>query len=252
MPERNITVVRPERSARPEGTFPTTDWAVVYSAGGPPGAPQSDALGLLLVTYWPPLYLFLRKSGLSPHDAEDTVQAFAAHLLAKEGLGELSPERGRFRTFLLTSLKNFQISQTRRTLAQKRGGPAASSWLDLSEAEAISAPELGGGLPPDKAYDRQWARLIMHRALERLASEYRQPKQERLFRALKPVLTDLGRVSGEAALAQELGMTPGALAVAASRMRQRFRLLIEDEVAHTLGEGGNLAEELQALREAWL
>jgi RNA polymerase sigma-70 factor (ECF subfamily) len=196
----------------------------------------------------------LRRSGLSPHDSEDMVQAFAGHLLAGNGLSTVCPEKGRFRTFLLVSLRNFQASKARLDNAQKRGGRTQLLSLDLSEAEDLAGPELadGLGLSPDKAYDRQWARRVMLRSLDRLELEYRQPKQQKVFQALKPMLLDAGRVNGESAVAGELGMTPGALAVAATRLRQRFRLLIEDEVAQTLGPGGDLPTELKALREAWL
>ena len=241
-----------EPTPRMQPAFPTTQWGLVLAANHADQGQRASALEALSQTYWPPLYAFLRRSGTSPHDAEDMVQAFILHLVAGPGLSAVAPERGRFRTFLLASLRNFQASHHRAESAQKRGGSIVKLSLDLSEAETICAPELNGGLAPDKAFDRQWARTVMHQALERLALEYRQPRQQRLFLALKPALVEGERVCGEAALAAELGMTPGALAVAATRLRQRFRFLIEDEVSRTVGPGGNLDEELQALRSAWM
>lgn len=237
---------------RSHALFPTTQWSAVLSAGIRDNAAAGEAMTQLCRAYWPPLYAFARRSGLALHDAQDLVQGFIAHLLAREGLAGVAPHKGRFRSFLLTGLRNFQTSQARAQLAQKRGGNSETISLDFQNAETLCAPELTDHLSPDRAFDRHWARTVMRRALDRLAAEYRQPRQQKLFTALRPVLMDGGRVQGEATLAAELGLSPGALAVAATRLRQRYRALLEDEVAQTLGDTGDLAEELRALREAWL
>jgi RNA polymerase sigma-70 factor (ECF subfamily) len=123
--------------------------------------------------------------------------------------------------------------------------------LETGEAEQLCARELIDQLSPDKAFDRGWAMTVMTRALDRLRGEHRSPEQARLFAALQPVLAGSGRVEDQAGLASELGVTPGGLATAASRLRQRYRVLIEDEVRRTLEKPADLEEELRVLREAW-
>ena len=231
--------------------FPTTQWSVVLAAGDVDNPTAAEAMAILCQAYWPPLYAFARRSGLVPHDAQDLVQGFIAQLLERDSLANAVPEKGRYRSFLLTGLRNFQTSQARANLALKRGGGAQSVPIDFQNAETLCAPELVEGLSPDRAFDRHWARTVMRRALDRLAAEHRHPRQQQLFAALRPVLMDGGRVRGEASVAAELGMSTGALAVAATRLRQRYRALLEDEVAQTLGNTTDLAEELQTLRKAW-
>lgn len=218
--------------------------------GDAPGA--SEALEHLCAVYWPPLYAFARRAGLERHTAQDAVQGFLARILERGDIARATPERGRFRAFLIGSFKNFLTSQARAEKAQKRGGGLAPIEIDAVVAEGLCAPELVDSLTPDKAFDRRWARTLMSRALERLHDQHRSPAQARLLAALQPVLADGGRLENAAALAAELGTTPGALATAATRLRQQYRALIEDEVARTLENPADLAAELRALREAWL
>jgi DNA-directed RNA polymerase specialized sigma24 family protein len=202
--------------------------------------------------YWPPLYAYVRRDGLSPHDAQDVVQDFIAHLLEREDLKGLSPAVGRCRSFLLAALKNFLVSRVRREQALKRGGGRQILRIDADEAEKSSAAELADRGTPAQAFDRSWARSLMACAFERLRAEHRSPQQARMFAALQSVLLEGGRVPQETALANELGVSAGALAVAATRLRQRYRALIEDEVRQTLANPADLAEEMRALRSAWL
>jgi RNA polymerase sigma-70 factor (ECF subfamily) len=123
--------------------------------------------------------------------------------------------------------------------------------LDADALEAMCAPELASGATPDRAFDRTWARNLMSRALQRLHAEHQTPRQARIFAALQPTLMDGGRVRQEAELAAQLGLTPGALAVAATRLRQRYRALIEEEIRQTLADPADLAEEMRALWLAW-
>ena len=237
--------------ARP-GVFATTQWSVVLLAGRAEAPGAAEALERLCRVYWPPLYAFARRDGLDGHAAQDAVQGFLARLLEREDIARATPDRGRFRSFLIGSFKNFLVSQARADRAQKRGGGAQPIEIDALAAEGLCAPELIESLTPDKAFDRRWARTVMSRALERLHAEHRSPQQARLLAALQPVLADGGRLNAAEALAAELGTTAGALATAATRLRQRYRALIEDEVASTLDDRADLAAELRALREAWL
>ena len=232
--------------------FQTTQWSAVLLAGRGDAPGSSEALERLCRAYWPPLYAFARRDGLDAHAAQDAVQGFLARLIEREDIARVSPERGRFRAFLIGSFKNFLTSMARAQRAQKRGGSAPAIEIDANSAEGLCAPELTESLTPDKAFDRRWARTVMSRALERLQEEHSTPQQARLLAALQPVLADGARAVNAQALAADLGTTPGALATAATRLRRRYRALIEDEVACTLENRSDLATELQALREAWL
>lgn len=171
---------------------------------------------------------------------------------SREDLARATPGRGRFRAFLIGSFKNFLTSLARTDHAQKRGGGARTIEIDADSAEGRCAPELVESLTPDRAFDRQWARTVMSRALDRLRAEHASPEQARIFAALQPALADGARLTNADTLASELGTTPGALATSATRLRRRYRALIEDEVANTLDDRADLAAELKALREAWL
>lgn len=240
----------PANDRAPGQQFLTTHWTLILAArsDGPEGR---AALEQLCQSYWPPLFVYARRNGCSPHDAQDLVQAFITQLLARRDWGSIAPEKGRFRSFLLTAFKNFMVSGARHDHAEKRGGQAFAVSLDVEEPEGLCAPELTDSLSPDKAFDRSWARQIMTRALRRLADEHQSPTQARLFAALQPALVDGGRVVQEAQTAARLGLTPGALAVAATRLRRRYRGLIEDEVKQTLANPADLAEELRGLWLAW-
>ena len=231
--------------------FLTTQWSQVLRVGTGSSLESHEALENLCRAYWAPLYAYARRDGLSPHAAQDVVQAFITHLIERKDFATVAPEKGRFRSFLLVALKNFLISQARSDHALKRGGGQVVFPLHDLDPEIHCAPELMDNFSPDKAFDRGWARTVMARALDALRAEHQSPSQARLFAALRPTLMDNGRMTGQAALAAELGVTPGALAVAATRLRQRYRQLIEHEVKETLTKPTDFADEMRALRDAW-
>ncbi len=237
------------RTVRPD-LFDSTQWSVVIRAGG--DSPEAaTALEKLCRTYWPPLYAFARRDGLDEHSAQDAVQGFLARLLARRDIAEADPARGRFRAFLVGAFKNYLASQVRAELAQKRGGGAQSISIELAAAEGLCARELSDSVTPDRAFDRAWARTLMERALARLRAEHATPQQARLFSALEAALADGGRLENSAEIAAQLGTTSGALATAATRLRRRYREIIEDEVSRTLENPADLKAEMRALREAW-
>ena len=232
--------------------FLTTQWSLVLQAADPDSPEATRALESLCRIYWPPLYAYARRSGLSAHDAQDVTQDFIAHLLRRNDLAFVSPEKGRFRSLLLAALKNFLVSRARKENTLKRGGDAEILHLDTQHAETLCGPELTDQLSPDKAFDRRWANTVLTLALERLRDEHKSPHQAKLLAALQPFLADGGRVENQGALAAELGITPGALATATTRLRQQYRALVKAEVGRTLENPADLELELRALREAWL
>lgn len=231
-------------------SFATTQWSLVL-ASREPGSAGGEALDRLCRVYWPPLFAYARRDGLSVHDAQDAVQGFLGLLLARRDLAGLSPERGRFRSYLLKAFKHYLISRERHESAAKRGGGVPVVTLEPRVLGDGEGEEPLDDASPDRAFDRAWAQRVLERALERLGAEHRSPSQARLFEALRFTLLEGDRVRAAAEVAGSLGMSPGALATAATRLRQRFRALIEEEVAQTLMDPGDLRSEMETLWSAW-
>ena len=194
--------------------------------------------------YWPPLYAFLRRSGQTPHEAQDLVQGYLARLLAREDLATVSADKGRFRSYLLAGLRNYLVSEVRQTGALKRGGRAEIISLDIENAEGLYSASLADGATPDLAFDRRWAETILDQALEKLRLENISRGKEKLYDTLKPCLA-ADATDDYAGLGRELGMTPGAIAVAVHRLRLRLRELVRTAVADTVGSEADLEDEMR-------
>ncbi len=230
--------------------FCTTRWSVVLGArGGEEAAPAGEAMAELCRIYWHPLYGYARRCGRTPPDAEDLTQAFLAHLLRPGALDGVRRERGRFRSFLLASMKNFMADDHSRAAAQKRGGGRVVSFDALS-AETRFAAEPRDTRTPEREFDRQWALRLLDEVLRRLEAEYAAEGQGAQFDALRPALTGDASAAPYAELAAKLGSTEGALRVAVHRMRRRYRRLLRDEVAGTLARPEDVDDELRCLLEA--
>jgi DNA-directed RNA polymerase specialized sigma24 family protein len=177
------------------------------------------------------------------------VQGFLARLLAREDLGGVAPEKGRFRTFQLTSLRNFVIRQALRDKALKRGGGQAAFFLDSEEAERGCGPDLTAP-SPEAAFDRRFAQTLLTRAFAALRDEHRARGREALFTALAPLL-DGAEPEGYEQVSRELGMEPGSVAVAVHRMRGRLRELLQAEVRQLCSSAAEEEQELKHLLEVW-
>src|SRR3984885_10646285 len=197
--------VNQQKSTIVGAEFSTTEWSVVLQAGQERGPGSAQALEALCRAYWPPLYSYARREGLTPQDAQDATQEFIGNLLRRNDLASVSPEKGRFRCFLLGALKNFLVSRWRTENALKRGSQFEFVALEFGEAEKLCQPELTDQLSPEKAFDRRWAMTVMACALDRLRAEHQSPEQAKLFAALQPVLAGSGRMEKQAELAGELG-----------------------------------------------
>lgn len=227
--------------------FATTHWSVVVSAGRW-HTPQSDhALEELCRTYWFPLYAYVRRRGHSKEDAEDLTQAFFAQFLAKNYLVGLSAERGRFRAFLLASLKHFLANEWDKSQRQKRGGGATHLSLDWQTADTKFQVGASSEPSPEQAFDREWALALLACVIERLRVECAAENNDRLFAVLKPFLTFGKNAIPYPQAAAELGVSEGAVRVAVHRLRRRYREVLRDEIAQTLSDPASVAEEMQAL-----
>ncbi len=239
----------PEEFAPAHGSFPTTHWSVVINAGAGSESLAHAALESLCRHYWYPLYSFVRRQGRAHHEAEDCTQEFLARLLATDGFARARPERGRFRTFLLTALRNFLTNEWHRAQAAKRGGGAAVASLDWHDAEQRFAHEPADpGLTPEQAFDRNWARGLIESALATLRADYEKRGQTALFAALAPLVWGHATAAETlAAPAARVGLTPHAFTMALQRLRQRLAERLRTAVAETVADGADVDAELRHL-----
>ncbi len=236
-----------QSSTTPGDIFATTHWTVVLAAGKR-HTPQSDGvLEELCRTYWFPLYAYVRRRGYTKEDAEDLTQAFFARFLAKNYLAGLSAERGRFRAFLLASLKHFLINEWKKTQRLKRGGGETPLSLDWQTADTKFQVANTAEPSPDKAFDREWALALLAKVIERLQKECEADGKAKLFEQLKIFLTAGKDGTAQAEVAKALGMEEGAVRVAIHRLRKRYRQLLRDEIAQTLADAADVDEEMRAL-----
>jgi len=226
--------------------FTTTHWSVVLEAQGESPEAQ-EALEKLCRTYWRPVYSFVRRQGVKPEEAKDLTQGFFALLLERRDLNAVRQEKGRLRSYLLTSLKHFLANERNRAMAIKRGqGQQLIPLEDLRERERVGF-EPAQTLPADQIYERRWALSVLDQVLARLGDEYRSAGNVQLFDRLEKSLTDEPDRSSAAETAHEFGMTESAVMQASYRLRQRYRQLLREEIAHTVMGPGDIEDELRHL-----
>jgi RNA polymerase sigma factor (sigma-70 family) len=231
----------------PLGVFPTTHWSAVAMAGHRSAPGAAVALEELCRAYWPPLYAYLRRQGHSPEESQDLTQEFFVRLLAKDYFNHANPVLGRFRTFLLTSLKNFLVSDWRRAHRLKRGGLAENVSWDAEAAEHTYMAEAADADTPEKAYERAWAVALMNRVMDRIGTEFTAEGKTDLFLRLRHFVQGSGGDTSYSAIASELGMSEGAIKVAVHRLRQRCREILREEIGHTVARPEDTDDELRHL-----
>ena len=233
-----------------DGRFATTHWSVVLAAGRPKSATYQQALETLCKTYWFPLYAYLRRNGYDGHRAQDYTQAFFTGLLAKGGLGLVDPKRGKFRSFLLASLKHFVSNERARARAKKRGGDQKVLSLDFENAENQYALEPRDDLSPEKLFERSWALTVLERTMDRLKEESIRTDKQKIFERLKSYLIAEKSSAPYSDAAEELNITEGAVRVAVHRLRKRYGELLRDEIAQTVTSDEQVDEEIRDLFDA--
>ncbi len=233
--------------------FTTTQWSVIAIASGdaPDTATQREALAGLCTAYWFPLYAFIRWQGYSQDDAEDLIQGFFARLIEKNDLADADPARGRFRTFLLASLRHYMANQRNRQQARKRGGGVRIVSIDVLAAEARLERGPSHRKTPEREFDRQWALSVLERALGDLRVEYEGRGRGELFAVLSPLLDgSADEESSHAVAAQQANLSPGAAKVALHRLRSRYRNAIRRLVQETCADDDEVESELRHLLDA--
>jgi RNA polymerase sigma-70 factor (ECF subfamily) len=242
MPSNNITPTPPAHSA-----FVTTHWSVVVTAARNDTTRARDALTKLCQTYWYPLYAYVRRRGFSLEDAQDLTQEFFARLLEKNWIAGADPDKGRFRSYLLTAMKRFLSDEWDKARAQKRGGGVPTLPLQFDTAETRYGHEPTDSVTPEQSFERRWVLTLLDEVLKRLQLEYQQEEKADLFAQLNPCLIGDRTSQPYAELAKKLGVTEGTVKAWAHRLRQRYRQLLREEIAQTVSNPGEVDEELRHL-----
>jgi len=239
-----LSTPRPsDASASKSARFGTTQWSLVLKAGQ--GA--EEALLKLCKIYWPPLYAFVRRRGHPVHEAQDLTQTFFVHILENRTLGAVAPAKGRFRSFLLVSLKHFLDNEWHKAHAVRRGGRYQFiSWDDLkSDDRELLGP--ADSMTPEKAFNRRWALMLLERVMNRLRAECAAARKEALFDKLKDYLTGDAAGKSYREMAAELQLTEGAVKVTVHRLRRRFGELIREQIARTVDSPEEIDDEIREL-----
>ena len=244
MPEDNISP--PDLGSR-TGVFDTTHWSVVLQAGENDSPQATEALAGLCRAYWYPLYVYVRRQGHTIEDAQDLTQEFFARLLERKSVRLADRARGRFRTFLLTSLKHFLINEWNKANREKRGGGHRLISLDAGETETRFQAEPADGRSPDKAFERRWAMVLLDRVLNQLQAEFTADNRGHVFEELKSCLTGVENESSYAEIGRRLGMTEGNVKVTVHRLRRRYRELLREEIARTVDGPEAVEAEIRQL-----
>ena len=239
-----------ELSSTPAGAFRTTHWSVILTAKDRENAGGERAMATLCQEYWRPVYVFIRRKGKGPHEAQDLAQEFFHRLIAKEFLQNVDREKGKFRTFLLTVLDRFLCNQWEHSQAQKRGGGTTTVSWDHEVAESLYLNEPADDLSPEKLFDRRWALTVLEGAMKDLEAEYVRAGKEELFRVLQSFIVGEAERGDYAQAAESLGLTEGNARQWVKRMRDRYGERLRERIAETVKSKSAVEEELRSLRAA--
>jgi RNA polymerase sigma-70 factor (ECF subfamily) len=231
-------------------SFATTQWSLVLRAGQQAEPAAADALATLCERYWSPVYVYVRRRSRDEHAARDTTQGFFAHLLEHNGVAHASPERGRFRSFLLTAVKHYLVNAMEREQAQKRGGgkqvlsldweAGESRWRLLEPAHATTAERL---------FEREWALQLLQGVMQQLRAEFTVDGKAAQFEVLRQTLAGGSDRPSYDRIGQELGLFAEAARQAAHRLRKRYREVLREHVAATLAADEDVEAEIGRLIE---
>ena len=243
----SLTGVGPSAAGQPGAiAFATTHWSVVLTAQDESPAAQ-EALEKLCRTYWRPIYSFVRRQGVGPEEAEDITQGFFAQLLERKSFDAVRKEKGRLRSYLLGALKYFVADEQRRAMAVKRGKGLRLIPLGKLRTDEGIEMEPADPVTAETIYERRWALTVLEHVLSRLKDEYRTAGNATLFDSLKQLLPDEPGAPSQAEIAAQLGMTENAVKQAFYRFRQRYQLLLREEIAHTVAMPSDIEDELRHL-----
>jgi RNA polymerase sigma factor (sigma-70 family) len=234
---------------RGAGRFNETHWSMIIAAGRKDSRAE-EALQNLCKVYWYPLYAFVRRQGHNRQDAEDLTQAFFARLLARDDLAAVDRAKGRFRSFLLASMKHFLANEWDKTQARKRGGGKQILPIDFEDSESKYAVEPTHDITPDKLYDRRWAITVLDQVMVKLRKEMNREGKIDQFEQMKIFLTGSKGEVRYAKVAENLGISETAVKTAVHRLRKRYRRLLNDVISETVETKQDVERELRYLLAA--
>ena len=243
MPEPDPKLLSPGAAV----VFQTTHWSVVLQAAG---GDSAAALEKLCRSYWYPLYAFVRRQGHSPHDAEDLTQGFFQLFLAKHYLKDVNRDKGRFRSFLLASIKHFLANEWKKGTRQKRGGQVDRISFDAIDAETRYGHEPAAESSAELAFDRGWAKAILDAVMKRLRVEFEQAGKADRFDALSALLFEDPPPGEYASLAVRWKVTESGVRSSVQRIRQRYVALFREEIANTVNDPRDVDGEITHLLKA--
>lgn len=229
------------------GGFATTRWSVVAAAGADSTPEGRAALESLCAAYWDPLYTFARRSGADREEAQDLVQGFLTELIEKDRIRQADRDRGRFRTFLLAAFRHHWSHERERARAAKRGGGRAPLPLDFDSGEDRYLREPADDRTPERLFDRHWALAVLDATIAQLRDEHDRAGRLDLFDALRPTITAGATEARWAEVGERLGMTEGAVKVAAHRLRRRYREVLREIIAETVAAPSDVDDEIRHL-----
>ena len=244
------TLTAPNPQPKPltaAGDFCTTRWSMVMLASGS-DRDSAQALQELCASYWFPLYAFVRRSGLSEHEAQDMTQEFLSRMLESGKLLTADRSRGKFRTYLLGCMKHMLIDEWRKTNRIKRGAGARTFSLDEMDPESAYLRETSDNLSPDKLFDKRWAEALVDRSISRLRDEWESGGKP--FASLKCYLMESKGTMPFAELASQMGVSEAALKTSVHRLRKRYGEIIREEVSHTVADPSDVEDEIRYLLTA--
>ena len=227
--------------------FPVTRWTLILSAGKEKSAAADEAVAELCRAYWFPVYAFVRRFGTAPDEAEDLTQDFFARFIEMRNLLSADPAKGRFRSFLLTSVKHFLSDQAERRHAEKRGGKNRVLALNLADAEKRYAREFAAKDTPESLFEREWAVTLMARVNDNVRTALGREGHAGQFDRLKPFLPGGDEEPSYSEVAARLGTSEGALKVAVHRFRRRYREVFRAEIAHLVSDPDLVEDEVRHL-----
>lgn len=253
-PEYNAGMTSPSHESQPSGghgqRFATTRWSIVLAAGHGVSQDSTGALASLCETYWLPVYAYVRRVIARVEDAQDLTQGFFAHLIEKDAIAKADPERGRFRAFLLTALKNFLANERDKAQAEKRGGGKAALSLDFDSGESHCQIHPSHELTPERLFERRWVLTLLDLVLDQLRIELAEQGKESHFEKFKAALTGEMSNADYEQVAEALGLSAAAAKQAAYRLRKRYRELFRLEVARTVADDSEVDDEIGRLLES--
>jgi RNA polymerase sigma factor (sigma-70 family) len=237
----------PQPAPAASSRFATTRWSIVLAAQDHASPQSQGALAALCTAYWYPLYVYVRRKGHDPHEAQDLTQEFFARLLEKDYLQVVDRQKGKFRSYLLVAFGHFLSNEYDRAAAQKRGGGRQTIAIDFHAAENRYGQEPAHALTAEKLFERRWVLTLLDGVLGRLREEWQDEGKARLFDALKMVLVGEKSAATYNEIGAELGMSEGAIKVAVHRLRSRYRELLREQIEQTVDDPARIDEEIREL-----